>query len=162
MRPILPPLRLFLLSGVLIALTAFGSNAQESSTARAASVRKARTAPARHAITHQSVKRTVVAKASSAAAKRTATAARAAATTPGIVPGSAGLKAYIDPMNESDQGLVQQRLFDGSYMVDLQGRFKDYVILQLDPSGKRVFRCVRNARALQSAVPVPVAQPVER
>ncbi len=104
--------------------------------------------------------------------------ARPAAAVAKTAPGTAGLKIYldpetgrlgappagaqalaqdIDPLNESDAGLVQVRMPDGHYMMDLKGRFAENVVVQIDPSGRRVMRCVRSrAELLQSPVaPTP-------
>lgn len=96
-------------------------------------------------------------------------------------PADAGMRIYQDPetgtigpppagaepvgginlLNDSDEGLVQVRLADGSYMVDLQGRFQEYYVVQMTPSGKRVVKCVQNPTQVPATNAV-VPQPEER
>jgi hypothetical protein len=96
-------------------------------------------------------------------------------------PGEAGMRIYLDPetgtfgpppagaepvgginpLNDSDAGLVQVRLPDGSYMVDLEGRFQEYYVVQMTPSGKRVVKCVQDPKQVP-ATSAAVPQPEER
>ena len=106
------------------------------------------------------------------AAKRAAPKATASSVAP-VAAGTAGLKIYldpetgqlggpgngaalandIDPLNDSVDGLVEVRMPDGSYMLDMKGRFAEYAVIQTDASGKRVFRCVRSRAELMKPVP---------
>ena len=49
----------------------------------------------------------------------------------------------IPDLDRSVQGLVVERKANGSKMVDLQGRFQEYMVLELTPDGRKVERCVR-------------------
>ena len=113
----------------------------------------------------------------------TRTAATKPTATPEVAsaPADAGMRIYQDPetgtigpppagaepvgginlLNDSDEGLVQVRLADGSYMVDLQGRFQEYYVVQMTPSGKRVVKCVQNPTQVPATNAV-VPQPEER
>jgi len=113
-----------------------------------------------------------------APAKRAAHTARTTAATPVLAPAEAGMRIYMDPetgtigprpagmavadginpLNDTDAGLVQVRLPDGSYMIDLQGRFEEYYVVQMTPEGKRLVKCVQDpkqARATNAVVPQP-------
>jgi len=95
---------------------------------------------------------------------------------------AAGLVAYIDPatggltstpteeqraalraalaalVNESDAGLYEVVLPDGTVVMDLQGRFQEAVVVQVAPDGTRNLACVGSvATAAQSPAAVPQA-----
>ena len=89
------------------------------------------------------------------------------------------MRAYIDPetgqigipsplpeVPEEKTGaepvLHEERLPDGSYMVDLKGTGVDYMVMNIDPkTGKRTTQCVDDPKkALQAPVSTP--QPADR
>jgi len=95
---------------------------------------------------------------------------------------AAGLVAFIDPatggltstpteeqraalraalaalVNESDAGLYEVVLPDGTVVMDLQGRFQEAVVVQVAPDGTRNLACVGSvATAAQSPAAVPQA-----
>jgi len=124
--------------------------------------------------------RVAVAPALSAPPTR-ARAARAPRPIVAAAAASAGMKAYLDPetgklgpppaggspdetlmLNDSGDGLVQEVLPDGSVMMNLQGRFQEYMILQLDPAGRRVLRCTQTPYPLLKSGAASLPQPVER
>ena len=95
------------------------------------------------------------------------------------VAGQAGMRIFRDPvtgeigpppadagahMEESaviptdDAGLRQVRLPDGSYMVDLQGRYQESMVIQIDANGNRVVRCVDDPKKALQQKPTPVSQ----
>jgi hypothetical protein len=76
-------------------------------------------------------------------------------------PAGAEPASSINPLNDSDAGLVQVQLPDGSYMVDLQGRFQDYYVLEMTPSGQRVVKCVQNPKEAHASGAV-APQPEDR
>jgi len=108
---------------------------------------------------------------------------QAAAQAPAQAPvAAAGLVAYIDPatggltstpteeqraalraalaalVNESDAGLYEVVLPDGTVVMDLQGRFQEAVVVQVAPDGTRNLACVGSvATAAQSPAAVPQA-----
>ena len=108
---------------------------------------------------------------------------QAAAQAPAQAPvAAAGLVAFIDPatggltstpteeqraalraalaalVNESDAGLYEVVLPDGTVVMDLQGRFQEAVVVQVAPDGTRNLACVGSvATAAQSPVAVPQA-----
>ena len=108
---------------------------------------------------------------------------QAAAQAPAQAPvAAAGLVAYIDPatggltstpteeqraalraalaalVNESDAGLYEVVLPDGTVVMDLQGRFQEAVVVQVAPDGTRNLACVGSvAAAAQSPAAVPQA-----
>jgi hypothetical protein len=53
-------------------------------------------------------------------------------------------------------GLAEVRLPNGAVMVDLQGRFMDFTVVQIGPLGRPLFRCVHDERALRRLL-VPLA-----
>jgi hypothetical protein len=63
-------------------------------------------------------------------------------------------------------GLVERRLADGTVMVDLQGRFREFAVAGADPSGHPRFRCVHDETALRRLLgpwaPVPAQTFVEK
>jgi hypothetical protein len=113
----------------------------------------------------------------SAARRLTSTPANTAAA-----PGSAGMRAYIDPetgklgarptgyvdpdaetpIYDTGEGLVEQVMPNGSVMVDLKGQFQDYAVLQIGPDGKKVIRCAQNPKLLLKDGPAAQPQPMER
>ncbi len=66
----------------------------------------------------------------------------------------------------TSSGLAEQRLPDGSVMVDLQGRFREFTVVQAGPSGVLRLGCVHDQaalrRLLQPAAPVPTPTFVEK
>lgn len=90
---------------------------------------------------------------------------------------AAGLVAYIDPstggltttpteeqraalrsalaalVNESDAGLFEVTLPDGTVMMDLQGRFQEALVVQLAPDGTRQYSCVSSVQDAAAASP---------
>jgi hypothetical protein len=94
---------------------------------------------------------------------------------------TAGLIAYIDPatggvtttpteeqraamraaltelVNESQTGLVEVRLPDGSVVVDLQGRFHEAVVVQVAPDGTRTLQCIGSIPDATNAPPAAAA-----
>ena len=95
---------------------------------------------------------------------------------------AAGLVAFIDPatggltatptaeqraamraalaalVNDSDLGLVEVTLPDGSVVMDLQGRFQEAVVVQVAPEGTRHMQClgsVPDAATTPSSAPAP-------
>jgi hypothetical protein len=118
----------------------------------------------------------VAAKPASVKSKPAAVTSKAA--TPASAPvaaGTAGLRIYldpetgvlggpangaalandIDPLNDSVEGLTEVRMPDGSYMLDMKGRFAEYAMIQTDANGKRVFRCVGSRKELLQPAPAP-------
>jgi hypothetical protein len=98
-----------------------------------------------------------------ALAKVAATAKPAQAVAAREMPGGAGMRIERDPetgtygppklgaapiadpaLNRSQEGLHEVRLPDGSYMIDLQGRFQEYTIIERGPDGKLRTRCVQD------------------
>src|SRR5262245_4511296 len=95
-----------------------------------------------------------------------------------LAPGEAGMRIEMDPetgapglahtpvpplsavprddeaaLSHSDQGLQQVVLPDGSVMVDLQGRFQEYAVMEIGPDGKLRMRCVQRPDAPAPAAP---------
>lgn len=97
---------------------------------------------------------------------------------------AAGLVAYIDPatggltatpteeqraamrtalaalVNDSDEGLVEVTLPDGSVVMDLQGRFQEAVVVQVASDGTQHMQCIGSlpdAAATPSPAPAPPA-----
>lgn len=120
-----------------------------------------------------------------AAAQEEQTATQENATAAPVA--AAGLVAYIDPatggltatpteeqraamraalaalVNDSDQGLVEVRLPDGSVVMDLQGRFQEAVVVQVAPDGAQHMQCIGSlpdAAATPSPAPAPPAAAV--
>jgi hypothetical protein len=50
---------------------------------------------------------------------------------------------------------------DGSDMLDLRGTMQDYMVIQLDPNGRQVMRCVEDPKAAQQTPP-PAPQREDR
>jgi hypothetical protein len=50
----------------------------------------------------------------------------------------------------TSEGLAEVRMPDGSVMLDLQGRFMEYSVVQLDPTGHPHFLCVNDEIALRA------------
>lgn len=72
------------------------------------------------------------------------------------------LLGAIPALNQSDAGLVQVRLPDGSYMIDLQGRYQEYAFVTVGADGKLQHGCAASpedvARALQASSSAPVLE----
>lgn len=88
---------------------------------------------------------------------------------------AAGLVAYIDPatggltatpteeqraamraalaalVNDSDEGLVEVTLPDGSVMLDLRGRFQEALVVLMAPDGTRRYECVSSVPGAATA-----------
>jgi hypothetical protein len=97
-------------------------------------------------------------------------------------PATAGMRAYIDPetgrlgprpqgfedgaalpdLNDSGEGFVEVPGPNGSWMIDLQGRFQDYAVMTIGPDGRLVMSCVRNPKLLLQNGPAAQPQPEER
>lgn len=128
----------------------------------------------------QSARRTVRHRPATA---RPVVAATVAAPTPPF--GAAGMVIAIDPetgalvaptaeqaraltaaertgLMRTSEGLTQVRLADGSVKVDLQGRFMEYSLVQLDRTGCPHFRCVNDETVLRALLAryAPVSTPV--
>jgi hypothetical protein len=105
----------------------------------------------------------------------------AAPAAPSTVAGAAGMRIYKDP--ETDEigpptagtaildgdgtsqdmtGLTKVTLPDGSVMVDLQGRFQEAMVMQIDAHGNRVVTCTQDVKKTLSHPPVSPAQREER
>ena len=67
-------------------------------------------------------------------------------------------------LNHSSDGLVPRRLPDGSLMLDLQGRFREYYLVHVDPQGRVVPQCLDDPVAIRRALvtPLPPAALEER
>lgn len=95
--------------------------------------------------------------------------------------GSAGMRIFKDPdsdaigpptaeataleMEASSRDfsdLPQIRLADGSYMVDLQGRFQESMVMQIDANGRRVVSCVSDPKKAFEKAPVAAPQTPQR
>jgi hypothetical protein len=118
-----------------------------------------------------------VAQAEQPAAERAAAASQTPAAAPERVDSVSGMVVVVDPetkqlrapvgreaeallgaipaMNQSDAGLKQVRLPDGSFMMDLQGRFQEYAFVTVGPDGKLRAACGSSpedvARAMQTS-----------
>lgn len=114
-----------------------------------------------------------------AAAQEEQTAAQSTATAAPVA--AAGLVAYIDPVtggltatpteeqraamrtalaalvNDSDEGLVEVTLPDGSVMLDLQGRFQEALAVLVAPDGTRHYECVSSVPDAAGASPATAA-----
>ena len=112
-----------------------------------------------------------------AAAQEEQTAAQATAAPVA----AAGLVAYIDPatggltatpteeqraamraalaalVNDSDEGLVEVTLPDGSVMLDLQGRFQEALVVLMAPDGTRRHECISSVPGAAAASPAAAA-----
>ena len=112
------------------------------------------------------------AKHAPAAAKKS-TAAKAAAP---AAAGQQGMRIFKDPetgqigpptdrtvvpedvaSRQDVVGLQQVTLPDGSVMIDLQGRFQESMVIQLDAHGHKVMRCVHDPKAAFKQTPVATA-----
>lgn len=86
-------------------------------------------------------------------------------------PGTAGMTVAVDPLtgalrlptveeflrlspaeensvSRSSAGLQQVRRPDGSVVMDLQGRFQDFMAVRIRPDGRKVFQCLEDRAAL--------------
>jgi cytoskeletal protein RodZ len=107
--------------------------------------------------------------------KKSAAAQTTKRTTKSTVSAEAGMRIYRDPetgqigpptaegiaaastdpsTSEEMTGLRQVMLPDGSVMIDLQGRFQESMVVQLDSKGQRVMSCTRDPQALMKHAPV--------
>jgi hypothetical protein len=115
-------------------------------------------------------------------ATQAAPSATAAAPAVATTPAAAGIVVGIDPetgrlgmptaaqmlelsaaertgLLRTSEGLTEVQLPDGSWMVDLQGRFQVFSVVRLDPRSGRVFTCVDEEKALARALVAPVPSP---
>jgi hypothetical protein len=157
---------LLLVLGAIAAIAGFILSAEHAPTA-------AKPAPATAAV--------AVVVTPAPAAPVAATPARDAQVAPSTVAGAAGMRIYKDPDSdeigpptagatalESDgtsedmTGLQTVTLPDGSIMVDLQGRFQEAMVVQIDAHGKRVMTCTRDVKKTLSHPPVSQARREER
>ena len=158
------PLGLAVLLGALLVTSAFAATPAPSK--RAATKSKA-------AATHHATK-----PAATKAAPQPVAQSEVLTPVPNIA-GTAALRAYldpetgtittirpigfeqvqIDPLNDSDEGLVQQVLPNGSVMIDLQGRYQEYMVVRLDANGRRVFQCEKNPAVLKQLLSTPAPTP---
>ena len=107
-------------------------------------------------------------------APQAATPPPVAHTAQSQVKAAAGMRIFLDPetgeigpptaaatgleteANSEDMtGLQQVQLPDGSYMVDLQGRFEESMVIQLDANGHRVVSCTRDVKKTLAHPPTP-------
>ena len=70
---------------------------------------------------------------------------------------SAGAEANLDPdtqnaLRRDDEGLVKVRHADGSVSMDLQGRFQSVSIVQINDDGTATTTCTDNAEAVEKAL----------
>ena len=157
------------------ALIAFGALAATTSTVSSPAHAKAKS-PA-HAASHRSASSSTKSKVAAQPV------AKSELAMPHPMPvGSAGLRAYmdpetgsmttvqpvgmepveIDPNNDSDVGLQQVQLPAGrGVMIDLQGRYQEYMVVRLDACGHRVFNCEKNPAILKAMMSTP-ARPCRR
>jgi len=73
----------------------------------------------------------------------------------GPPPADAGAHIESAVIPADDAGLRQVRLPDGSYMVDLQGRYEESMVMQIDANGNRVVRCVDDPKKALQQKPTP-------
>ena len=91
--------------------------------------------------------------------------------------GEAGMRIFADPQtgeigppttenmsqiarpDDDFSGLTIVRRADGSKHIDLQGRFQESMIIQLDKNGHKVMNCVPNAQVAKALKMAPVAAP---
>lgn len=112
-------------------------------------------------------------------------AAATVAVTPAdqTAPGSAALKAYLNPetgeievrastsadvsidpetqnaLRRDDDGLVKIRHADGSVSMDLQGRYQSVSVVRVNADGTTTITCTDDAKAAEQALNGPVAAP---
>ena len=81
-------------------------------------------------------------------------------------PGTFATESMVIPgneLNDSDEGLVEETLWDGSKMVNLQGRFQEVFVMRMGPDGKRWIECAQKHSATAPvAAPAPAPQFEER
>lgn len=58
-------------------------------------------------------------------------------------------------LNHSTDGLVVQHLPDGSLMLDLQGRFREYYIVHVDPQGHLLRQCLGDPLTIRRELVTP-------
>ncbi|HVP14202.1 MAG TPA: hypothetical protein VMS88_01585 [Terriglobales bacterium] len=64
-------------------------------------------------------------------------------------PGSAPTPAERAGLMRTSEGLTQQQLPDGTVMVHLQGRFREFTTISIGASGRPTFQCVHDSTALR-------------
>jgi hypothetical protein len=52
--------------------------------------------------------------------------------------------AGVASVSRSEEGLVETRLTDGTVILDLNGRFQDYMVARLDRNGRLTYGCVHD------------------
>ena len=69
--------------------------------------------------------------------------------------------AAIPELDRSMRGLRVEHRPDGSRRVDLQGRFQEYMVLEITPEGRKMERCVDAAelRTMIAPAAAPMAEP---
>jgi hypothetical protein len=77
-------------------------------------------------------------------------------------PAAAIVPVDNDGTSRDMTGLQAVTLPDGSIMVDLQGRFQEAMVVQIDANGKRVMSCTDDVKKTLSHPPVSKAQREER
>ena len=97
-------------------------------------------------------------------------------------PGTAGLRAYLDPetgeltaglapqsemefdadlqnaLRRDDEGLEVRHHANGMVSMDLQGRYQSVSVVHVDENGKR-FVCTHDAAEVERALTEPISQP---
>lgn len=58
-------------------------------------------------------------------------------------------------LNHSSDGLVPQRMPDGSIVLDLQGRFQEYYLVEVDAAGRVTPHCLGDPAAIRRALAEP-------
>ena len=64
-----------------------------------------------------------------------------------------GIRPGIASVSRTAEGLKETRLTDGTVILDLGGRFQDYVVARLDRSGRLVYQCVHDDGKPPRALP---------
>jgi len=76
----------------------------------------------------------------------------------GIDPASATKSVPGFELNDSDEGLVEETLPDGSKMVNLQGRFQEVAVMHIGPDGKMHLECSKHPVVVAPPAPTPVLE----
>src|SRR5207247_895475 len=77
-----------------------------------------------------------------------------------IGPPTAGSSALeMDANSEDMTGLKQEVLPDGSVMVDLQGRFQESMVMQIDANGHSFTTCTRDVKKTLAHAPATSQTP---
>jgi hypothetical protein len=76
-----------------------------------------------------------------------------------IGPPTSDMVIAVEPGSSEDASNLQQVIRpDGSAMINLQGRFQESMVIQLDANGKRVVRCVTDPKAALQQPPSQAPQ----